>query len=245
LVLLLFLLGVVPACRSTGDPSQPTLAPQPPAVARTSHNDPDSIRWVRDSAEYRALSLQVYRRVTSRVEAAAPSHAAGTWAVVLDADETVISNATYQLERARLGLPFTPDSWTAWVRRRQATPLAGAAAFLTRVRTLGGRIAIVTNRLASECDDTRAVFAAHALAYDAMLCRPDGGPGDKNPRFEAVASGRTDTGAGPLDVVAFVGDNILDFPKLDQRISTAGEEAYADFDLRFFMLPNPMYGSWQ
>jgi acid phosphatase len=244
LLVLLFVL-VMPACRSAGDPARPALAPQAGAAARTSQNDPDSIRWVQDSAEYRAIAVQVYRRATSLVEAEARSHAAGTWAVVLDADETVISNVSYQLERARLGLPFTQDSWTAWVRRRQATPLAGAAAFLNRVRALGGRIAIVTNRLQSECDDTRAVFAAHALAYDAMLCRPDGGPGDKNPRFEAVANGGAITGTGPLEVVAFVGDNILDFPKLDQRIATAGEDAYVDFDVRFFMLPNPMYGSWQ
>ena len=48
-----------------------------------------------------------------------------------------------------------------------------------------------------------------------------------------------------LGILAFIGDNILDFPGLDQRVTTAGEEAYADFGVRFFMLPNPMYGSWQ
>ena len=45
--------------------------------------------------------------------------------------------------------------------RREATPLPGAAAFLARVRELGGRIAIVTNRLESECADTEAVFQTH------------------------------------------------------------------------------------
>ncbi len=244
LVVVLLLL-VVRGCLGAGAPAGPALAPQAGTPARTSQHDPDSIRWVQDSAEYRAIAVQVYRRATSRVEAEARSHAAGTWAVVLDADETVISNVTYQLERARLALPFTQESWTAWVRRREATPLPGAAAFLSRARALGAHIAMVTNRVESECDDTRAVFAAHALAYDAMLCRPNGGPGDKNPRFDAVANGRTAAATGPLDVVAFIGDNILDFPRLDQRVRTAGEDAYADFDVRLFMLPNPMYGSWQ
>ena len=109
LVVLLLLL-LVPACRSAGDPARPAPPPQAGAAARSSQNDPDSIRWVQDSAEYRAIAVQVYRRVTAHVEAEARSHAAGTWAVVLDADETVISNVTYQLERARLGLPFTPES---------------------------------------------------------------------------------------------------------------------------------------
>ncbi len=90
-----------------------------------------------------------------------------------------------------------------------------------------------------------AVFAAHALAYDALLCRPNGGPADKNPRFEAVMNGGTAAGAGRLEVLAFVGDNILDFPGLSQKIKTAAEEAYAEFGVRFFILPNPMYGSWQ
>jgi len=42
-----------------------------------------------------------------------------------------------------------------------------------------------------------------------------------------------------------VGDNILDFPALSQAIRPKGESAFTDFGTRFFMLPNPMYGSWQ
>jgi len=124
-------------------------------------------------------------------------------------------------------------------------PLPGAAAFLDRVRGLGGRIAIVTNRTDAECPDTEAVFRAHGLAYDLMLCKPDGGSSDKNPRFEAVAGGTTPGGLPPLDVVAFVGDNVQDFPGCSQAIRTRGDEAFAEFGARFFVLPNPMYGSWE
>jgi len=131
------------------------------------------------------------------------------------------------------------------VKRREATPLPGAAAFLARVRELGGRIAIVTNRLGSECADTEAVFRAHQLPYDAMLCRPDGTPSDKNPRFASVERGPAFGLTAPVDVVAFVGDNILDFPALSQQIRKAGEPAFTEFGVRYFMLPNPMYGSWQ
>lgn len=241
--IVLFLL-VSSACHTAGNPPRTSPAIRPGPAAASSSGDPDSIRWVRDSAEYRAGAWQVYRQATTRVETESRVRQAGTWAVVLDADETVISNVTYQLERARAGLAFTRESWTAWVRRREATPLPGAGAFLARVRALGGRIAVVTNRLESECADTAAVFAAHALAYDAMLCQPDGGSADKNPRFEAVAEGRTSAGAPRLEVVAFIGDNILDFPRLGQSVAHAGEDALAEFGVRFFVLPNPMYGSW-
>jgi len=237
-VVLLLLLGA--ACRSAAPLPAPAAAPAPPAATM-----PDSIRWVRDAAEYRAATLQAYRLATSAVEAAAAGRAAGSWAVVLDADETVINNVTYQLERAQQGLPYSSESWAAWVRRREATPIPGAAAFLARVRALGGRIAIVTNRLQSECADTAAVFERHQLAHDALLCRPDGGPSDKNPRFEAVAAGKTPASATPVEILVFVGDNILDFPRLSQPSALAAEAALAPFGTRFVVLPNPMYGSWQ
>lgn len=208
-------------------------------------NLPNDLKWVRDSAEFHAAVVQTYRAVTAHVEAQAASRARGTWAVSLDADETVISNLRYQIERGRQGMAFSSESWNAWVKRREATPLPGAGAFLARVRALGGRIAIVTNRLGSECADTEAVFQAYALAYDVMLCRPDGTPSDKNPRFAAIASGQAFGVAAPLDVVAYVGDNILDFPALSQASRKGGDAALADFGVTFFLVPNPMYGSWQ
>ena len=103
----------------------------------------------------------------------------------------------------------------------------------------------MTNRLESECEDTRAIFRTHQLPFDAMLCRGENGPSDKNPRFESVALGKTLAAHAPLDVVAFVGDNILDFPGLTQAIRQAGEGAFSEFGVRFFLLPNPMYGSWE
>jgi 5'-nucleotidase (lipoprotein e(P4) family) len=214
-------------------------------VAPAPFRAPEAIRWASDSAEHRALFLQVYRDATAHVESVAPRHAPGTWAVVLDADETLIDNSRYQLERARDAKPFDEESWRAWTVRREAVPLPGASAFLARVRALGGKIAVVTNRTATECPDTEAVFRARGLAYDVMLCKPDAGPGDKNPRFEAVARGTTPAGLPPLEVVAFVGDNILDFPGQSQAIRKQDDAAFADFGTRYFVLPNPMYGSWE
>jgi 5'-nucleotidase (lipoprotein e(P4) family) len=244
-----FVLAVALAasCRSAG-PIAPPPPPRPapaPAAAPTVRQIPEAVRWSSDSAEHRALFVQVYRAATAVVEREAARRAAGTWAVILDADETTIDNSLYQIERARAGRPFDAASWRAWCARREAVPLPGAAAFLSRVRALGGKVAIVTNRTAAECPDTEAVFLAHGLAYDVMLCRPDGTPTDKNPRFEAVARGTAREGLPPLDVVAFVGDNILDFPGHSQEIRKEGDEAFAPFGVRFFLLPNPMYGSWE
>jgi 5'-nucleotidase (lipoprotein e(P4) family) len=243
---LVLVVVVAAGCRSAAPmapPVAPANRPQPAPVPTAT--EPDGIRWVRTSAEYKAATLQAYRVATAFIEAESRGKAAGSWAVILDADETIISNVTYQLERAKQGLGYSPESWGMWVRRREATPVAGAAGFLARVRALGGRIAVVTNRLQSECADTIAVFEKYSLVYDAMLCRQDGTPSDKNPRFESVARGQTPAGSSPLEVVAWVGDNILDFPRLSQTSVASNEASLAPFGGRYILVPNPMYGSWQ
>lgn len=239
------------ACRTATPPEAPK-APVPPAqpavvapAATAVRPLPDAVRWTRDSAEHRALFLQVYRAATAYVEAEAASRPRGSWAIVTDADETVIDNSLYELERVRAAQPFDATSWTAWTRRREAVPLPGARAFLARVRELGGRIAIVTNRTMAECPDTEAVFRVHDVPYDVMLCRPDKGPSDKNPRFAAVANGTTAAGLPPLEIVAVLGDNINDFPHLSQALRKEPDTAFAPFGARYFVLPNPMYGSWE
>lgn len=239
------LVGVAVSCRSTQATTPRTAAPPPAPNAAQASPIPDSIRWFRNSAEYVGTVLETYRAATARVEAASANLPAGSWAVVLDADETVLDNSQYQLEQAQAHAGYSDDTWAKWVKRKEATPLPGVAAFLTRVHSLGGRIAIVTNRLQSVCADTEAVFTKYSLAHDTILCRVDGTPSDKNPRFRAVAEGRSPLGTTPLTIVAFVGDNILDFPGLSQGIRAQGDSAYAQFGVQYFLLPNPMYGSWQ
>lgn len=246
LVLVPSILVMLSGC---GARSQPPAGSPTPAAGQSQGEAPfrpsKSVRWVRDSAEHRAAFLQVYALLGRRVEEEGAKRPRGTWAVVLDADETVIDNSAYQVEREEKGLTFTRESWSAWTRRREAVPLPGARELLSRVRELGGRVAIVTNRRQSECPDTKKVFDAHDLAYDVILCRADDGPGDKEPRFEAVASGSTHAGLPPLEIVAFVGDNIHDFPGLDQETGARGGDAPSEFGSRFFVVPNPMYGSWE
>ena len=244
------------ACHSVAPAPAPVAPPQaapPPAAAVMSQPSPapaaahlpGALRWVRDSAEHRALFLQVYRQATERVEREAAVRRACAWAVVLYADETVLDNSPYEVERAEAGKPFTPASWRRWTQRRAAQPLPGAAAFLARVHALGGTIAIVTNRAESACPDTEANFRADGLPFDVMLCQPAGSSGDKTPRFAAVADGTTPAGLPPLAIVAFLGDNILDFPHLSQAMAGQQDSSFAGFGREFFVLPNPMYGSWR
>jgi 5'-nucleotidase (lipoprotein e(P4) family) len=217
-------------------------AARPPAPAAEAM--PTAIHWTRNSAENRALLIQIYRGAEEQLARLAQGRPTGGWAVILDADETVLDNSTYQKERAAVDSGFTADSWNAWVRRASATALPGAGEFIRRARSLGGRVVIVTNRDEVTCEETRANFRSLGITVDAVLCRPLGSS-DKNPRFQGVEAGTTTAGLPALPVLMWVGDNIQDFPRLAQSIRTMPDSAFAQFGRRYIVLPNPMYGSWE
>ncbi len=232
------------ACRGATLP--PVVQPEPPppaAGAEAGQSMPKDVRWVRDSAEYRASLIQVYRFAGETLQAMAADLEPGTWAVALDADETVIDNSLYQVERAAIGKDYSSESWAEWVARKQAPPLPGAMAFLGKVRELGGKIAIVTNRRHAHCPDTEANFNAYSIPFDVILCKqPE--EDRKEARWRRVEDGSAAPGLPPLDIVMWLGDNIRDFPELDQDLKAKPEVAYERFGIEYFVFPNPMYGSW-
>jgi 5'-nucleotidase (lipoprotein e(P4) family) len=129
------------------------------------------------------------------------------------------------------------------VRSTSGKAIAPAVPFLEKVRAAGGRVFIVTSRSEEHCPFTETNLRRIQIPFDALLCKPQGDP-DKNARFRAIEEGRAPSPFGATRVVLYVGDNILDFPNLDQ--SAAGEETkLAEFGQRFVVLPNPMYGSWE
>ena len=77
----------------------------------------NDVRWFRSSAEQRAVFLQAYRVAGERLAALAEGRSRGTWAVILDADETVLDNSRYQQERALVDSGYTEASWSRWVAR--------------------------------------------------------------------------------------------------------------------------------
>lgn len=221
--------------------SAPAAAQAVPAIA--TRQLPNDVRWFRTAAEYRALARQAYEVAGDRLPELTRGLPAQSWAVILDADETVLDNSEYEQRRAVLDSGYTPVTWAAWVNERGATAVPGSVEFARRVQALGGRIVIVTNRSLDQCDATRANLQSIGFATNAVLCQPRG-ESDKNPRFRRVQNGTAVPGLPALDVVEWLGDNILDFPGLSQ--SARNDPAMlADFGKRYFILPNPMYGSWQ
>jgi predicted secreted acid phosphatase len=95
----------------------------------------------------------------------------------------------------------------------------------------------------SACDATRANLQSVGVSADLVLCQPPG-EGNKNLRFERVQNGTASPGMPALTVVEWLGDNIQDFSKLTQAVRT-DSTTLGQFGKRYFILPNPMYGSWE
>jgi 5'-nucleotidase (lipoprotein e(P4) family) len=234
---------------AVGCSSAPVTTPAPPAAApaapATSAALPDDDLWVASSAEYAAIAWEEYVLAGRRIGELAQGHAAGTWAVVLDVDETVLSNVQHEIELARENQDFSDPAWNAWVDRGDAPAIPGVARFCQRVHELGGKVVLVTNREEQKRAPTEANLRREGVPFDLLLLRPDGGSNDKTARWAAVTQGTAAADLPPLEVLMYVGDNIKDFPGGDQAIRRGGEAALQPFGDRFIVIPNPMYGSWK
>jgi 5'-nucleotidase (lipoprotein e(P4) family) len=204
---------------------------------------PKEIHWVRDSAEYRACLVQAYRQAAAEIDRKAGELTSGTWAVVLDADETVIDNSQFQKELAEKGAGYSSGAWKAWCLRGEATALPGSVGFLKHVQGLGGKVVIITNRSTDVQEVTERNFHSEGIPYDLMLCKT--GSSEKEARNESVERGTAAPGLPPLKIVMWVGDNVQDFPGMRQGIRSGDDESYSGFGSRYIIMPNPMYGSWE
>jgi 5'-nucleotidase (lipoprotein e(P4) family) len=203
------------------------------------------IKYIRDSEEYATLARQVYRMAGEAVVRAASERRAGQWGVVMDIDETTLDNSAYQLERAAYALPYDDASWAAWVARREAPAVPGVTGFIDLVRRSGGHVAWITNRHVSLAEPTRDNLKnAGIWNDDDRLCLQKNPQDPKSNRRREVVTGAGDCSwpGRPTSIVAFVGDQLGDFPAAAEQIAETGTDAA--FGHRCFLLPNSMYGAW-
>lgn len=203
------------------------------------------VKYVRDAEEYATLARQVYRQALAVVNASGRARMTGPWSVVLDLDETVLDNSTYELERATYGTGFDDPSWNAWVQRGEAGIIPGAIEFISGVRRLGGRVAYISNRAEASRAATVANLSRFNLWTDNdRLCLTTDSTYPKRVRRSEVTEGRGNCSwsSTPAPVVVYVGDQMGDFPAAGEADADAGKDLA--FGQRFFILPNPMYGMW-
>lgn len=193
--------------------------------------------WVVNSPDWAAEAEAVFADATAYVDTIAATRPEGSWAVILDVDETVMNNVAYQVARDLSGTSYTPDSWYAWTQEEAATLVPGAAAFIKHVNAKGGHVGLVTNRRDTEQLATERNLAALGLRrhyeFQALLTRANTAPSsDKDARFELVPELLAAQGFPDVEIVAYVGDN-------------KGDQPSQPGDWRFFCIDQGgMYGDY-
>ncbi len=221
--------------------------------------------WMQTAPEYRALAQQVYRLATERISAPPPGSAALEQsqapaalarlptAVILDLDETVLDNTVYQARLLRDRANYSTASWSSWVAAGEAEAIPGAREFVASARRLGHTVFYISNRDCTQPAPTPTdrCPAKTATMRNLVALGIDPAPDPahmllRGERPEWNASNKTSRRAfiaADYRVVALVGDDLGDFT--DPQ-SFAGDRARLDarFGAGWFLLPNPIYGSW-
>ncbi|MBB5209592.1 5'-nucleotidase, lipoprotein e(P4) family [Chiayiivirga flava] len=256
----LFLIAALSGCGST--PVRDTAPADRPAAA-AAHDNLNATLWMESAAEYEAAVRGAYTAAKRSLDTAL---ATPSWhalprgeaplgfeslppAIIVDADETFISNEPFQARVIRDAVKdFDYDRWLAWTNERKATALPGAVDFAQYVASRGVTIFYVTNRdYPAEYESTVANLRAQGfpVADDAgnVLLRgtPRAPSKEKGERRKLVAQTHR--------VLLLLGDNLGDFldginAGTQQRRNVMAPYA-AWWGERWFMLPNPSYGSWE
>ncbi len=222
--------------------------------------------WMQRAPEYRAITEQVYRLAGQKLASPAAGSAAieqqstpadvlarMPTAVVMDLDETVLDNTVYQARLLRDGAVYEPGSWGTWVMAAEADAVPGAREFIARARKLGHTVFFLSNR---DCTTPAATPEDSCPAKTATMKnlvtlgidtspdpdhlllrkeRPEWNNSSKTPRRSFIAS--------QYRIVALVGDDLGDF--VDPKTYAGDRERLAPhFGTDWFLLPNPIYGSW-
>ncbi|MCB1033150.1 MAG: hypothetical protein KDD47_04875, partial [Acidobacteria bacterium] len=210
-------------------PPAPPVPSAPPPEAETAEEDSrphellSSILWVQTAVEYKASTLQAYRGARRSLERALEDPGWNALAseapqpddprppaVILDIDETVLDNSTFEGGMVRHGQPFSTAAFNRWCFEEQATAVPGALEFTRYADSRGVAVFYVTNRNHEVEEATRNNLAKLGFPLgpseeDRVLTRfeREEWQSDKETRRTEVA--RT------YRVVLLVGDDLNDF----------------------------------
>ena len=248
----------------TSAPPVPVPMPAPKAHATQADDNLNAVLWSQRALEHDLIYRQIYRDAQERLLAALKDK---QWdalaqddrvtpfkglkpAVVLDIDETVLDNSPYQARLIKSGGEFNEADWAAWCKEGKARALPGAVEFTQFAASHGITVIYVSNRAKDLDQVTLANLRSAGLPVsgaDAFL-----GLGTFVEGCEQVGSEkgcRRQLIAHKYRVLMQFGDQLGDFVNVLANTPEGRNKAiapYADWiGSRWFVLPNPSYGSWE
>ncbi len=234
------------------------VAPTPMIAALAPSDNLNAVLWQQTSAEYHANALQSFKLAQVALEAALKqptltaaveqtgSFAALPPAVIVDVDETMLDNSAFQARLIKSGAPFAEADFTAWCNEHVALSVPGAREFSNFANSRGVRMIYLSNRDVSLTEVTRVNLAELGFSDTSnsgtFLFRDKANGMDSKGQRRAIA-------AKKYRIVMLIGDNLGDFNEGYKADVKARRTLVTDFSdywgSRWFMIPNPGYGSWE
>jgi predicted secreted acid phosphatase len=177
------------------------------------------------------------------------------WVVIMDADETVLDNSLNEVQRDMCPeATFNPKRWESWVRAgatAEADPgmadvVPGAAAFTQAIHSMGGLVAIVTNRDVADDSITQNNLKRLGIWFDYEIGQDASKPDEKASkltRWQAAVAALSTRFHIRAKAVMWVGDQVTDLALTDANGNMIGAMSNGVGSNRF-LVPNPMYGNW-
>ena len=236
-----------------------------PATGDVGANDNlNAVLWVQRAAEYEAVTQTVYRAAADQLDAAlkqpnwdalVPGERGNAAtglppAVVMDVDETVLDNSPYQARLVHDGASYDEATWDLWVAEKKAKPVPGVVDFAKAAAAKGVTILYISNRAVHLKDATIANLRAEGLPVkdDSVFL----GLGTHLEGCEQNGSEklcRRKLAGQTYRVLMQFGDQLGDFAEIVSNTPKDRDALYAEyadwFGERWYMLPNPTYGSWE
>ena len=199
--------------------------------------------WYQNAAEVDALYQQGYNIATNKLKELLKQPTSKPYSIVLDIDETVLSNIPFQAKMAKDGTAFNPKLWDEWVQKAEATPVAGAKEFLQFADKNKVQIYYISDRTDAQVDATIKNLEAQGLPVqgrDHLMFKKEGDKSKEGRRQEVLKH---------TNLVMLFGDNLVDFAEFSTKSESDRDKMFeqlkAEFGDKFIIFPNPMYGSWE
>ena len=199
--------------------------------------------WYQNAAEVDALYQQGYNVATNKLKELLKQPTDKPYSIVLDIDETVLSNIPFQVKMVKDGTAFNPKLWDEWVQKAEAKPVAGAKEFLQFADKNKVQIYYISDRTDAQVDATIKNLEAQGLPVqgrDHLMFKKEGDKSKEGRRQEVLKH---------TNLVMLFGDNLVDFAefstKSEEDRDKMFEQLKAEFGDKFIIFPNPMYGSWE
>ena len=162
--------------------------------------------WYQNAAEVDALYQQGYNVATNKLKELLKQPTNKPYSIVLDIDETVLSNIPFQVKMIKDGTAFNPKLWDEWVQKAEATPVAGAKEFLQFADKNKVQIYYISDRTDAQVDATIKNLEAQGLPVqgrDHLMFKKEGDKSKEGRRQEVLKH---------TNLVMLFGDKFIIFP---------------------------------